>query len=73
VEFIALNDDNGADDALVVDSVQHMLTVVLVADLFDVEPIGVARDIVAVRVRADRGNATGKPWRMPRMKAGRLL
>jgi hypothetical protein len=71
IEFIALNDDNGSADALDTRVVEGCTTIVLVSELFGVPRSTVAQDVVAVRKRAEHGNATGEAWRMPRLKGPR--
>ena len=51
VAWIARNDDEGSPDALEVDTVRGMLTVVLTADLFGVDAERVARDVVRYRMK----------------------
>lgn len=52
VECIALNDDNGAKDALDVDVVASYVSTSVLADVFDLEPVKVARMIVKIRKAA---------------------
>lgn len=54
VAWIALNDGAGDSDALEVEPVSMMLTVTLVADLFDVEEWKVAADVVRYRREHER-------------------
>lgn len=54
IEWIALNDAPGDDDALDVEAVAGYVTTVMVADLFDVENTRVARRVVEYRKRLVR-------------------
>lgn len=49
VAWVALNDSAADDDALEVEAVSGLVSTVLVADIFDVDPERVARDIIRVR------------------------
>jgi len=49
IAWIADNDEAGDDDATVVDVVRGYTTVVLVADVFDVDADKVAADVVKAR------------------------
>ena len=49
MQWIALNDGAGDSTALDIDSVRGMVSVLLVADLFEVESERVARDVVKYR------------------------
>lgn len=51
VEWVALNDGAGDDDARSVDAVAGLVSVLLVADLYEKEPAEVARAVVRVRKR----------------------
>jgi len=51
VEWIALNDDNGAPDAREADAVAGLISTILVAHLFGVERERVARDVVRYRIK----------------------
>lgn len=54
VEYIALNDNDGGSDRLEVDSIAGYISTVLLADLFDVLPERVARDIIRYRLKYSR-------------------
>lgn len=54
VEWIALNDSSGEKTALNVREVSELITTVLVADIFGVEPKKVARAVI--RKRKQWGN-----------------
>ena len=54
VEHVALNDDPGVTDP---SEIVGSVSVVLVSDLFDIEPERVARDVARYRKRAERGGA----------------
>ena len=58
VAWIAENDSGGADDALDPAGVMNLVSALLVADVFNVEPISVGRDIVALREAAGKGGGT---------------
>jgi hypothetical protein len=49
IEFIALNDSGGDDNALVAEDVQFLVTAIMVAEIFDVTSEKVGKDIVACR------------------------
>lgn len=49
VQWIAFNDDNGSKDAENVDAIEHTLTIVLLAEVFEKTPRQVARDVVMTR------------------------
>ena len=49
IEFIALNDNDGAADACYVKAVRGYMTTVLVAETFGVSTMTVARDVVKLR------------------------
>lgn len=49
VAWVALNDPGGDSDALDTDVVSGLITVCLVADVFDVDPIKVGKDVVSFR------------------------
>lgn len=51
VEWIALNDDAGSDDARIVEQVRGYISTLLLADLFGKEPREVATDVVRLRMR----------------------
>lgn len=51
VEWIALNDDSGSSDAHNPEVVESLISVVLVADLFDVPQFNVALDVVKFRMK----------------------
>lgn len=51
VAWIALNDDVGSEDALRVETVADYISTSLLADLFGVDRLKVARDIVIYRSR----------------------
>lgn len=51
VQWIAINDDPGSGDALDVESVRGMVSVLLIADLFGCDPLLVASDVVSERYR----------------------
>jgi len=51
VYWIAMNDSAGDDDALDPQEVAKLVTATLIADLFDLDPLKVGQDIVAVRRR----------------------
>ena len=53
VAWIAYNDGEGDYDARSVAYVQGMISTLLVADLFGVEPERVARDVVRLRSRSE--------------------
>ncbi|MCA9073038.1 MAG: hypothetical protein KDA84_29150 [Planctomycetaceae bacterium] len=53
VKWIALNDSWGDPEALDPESVQHQITVVLIADLFGVLREKVAQDVVKERKKHD--------------------
>jgi hypothetical protein len=50
VQWIALNDGAGDSDATSVNAVRSQVTVLLIADLFEVESSKVAQDVVNYRV-----------------------
>jgi len=54
VKLIAHNDSNGEDTALDVQSVSELVTVGIVADLFDIETTKLAQDIVKERIKASK-------------------
>ena len=51
VQWIANNDSAGNDDALDVTAVSELITTALLADLFDKDPIDVAKSIINYRLR----------------------
>lgn len=51
VQWIALNDSAGDDDALDVESVSGYITTALVADVFGVDATRVGKDVVRARAR----------------------
>lgn len=54
VDWIAVNDSAGDDDALDEGAVQYYVTALLVADIFGVEESKVGRDIVKARLAQQR-------------------
>lgn len=60
VQWVALNDSAGEDTALKVSEVSELITVVLVADIFGVEPEKVARAVIRVRKGWPRKASTKK-------------
>lgn len=52
IEWIALNDGAGDDEALDVQFISEMVSVALLADLFGKEYLDVAKDIVRFRAKA---------------------
>ena len=57
IDWIAHMDSAGDDDALEVESVQHLITAVLVADIFDVPQEKVGQDVVNRRIRIAKEKA----------------
>lgn len=55
IAWIALNDDPGATDALDSNSIKGNVTVVLIADIFDIDPTKVAIDVVLKRLQNKKG------------------
>lgn len=51
VAWVALNDSAGDPDALDPDVVSNLVSVALLADLFDVDQTRVGRDVVSYRAR----------------------
>jgi hypothetical protein len=53
VQWIALNDGAGDRDATDVNAMRSQITVLLIADLFEVESSKVAQDVVNYRIKGD--------------------
>jgi hypothetical protein len=51
VRWIASNDSSGDEDALEVDEVSSLISVALIAEIFDTDSEKVARDVVRARKR----------------------
>lgn len=49
IEWIAMNDESGTAEALDPTRVAELVTSCLIADIFDVEPARVGRDVVRIR------------------------
>jgi hypothetical protein len=60
VRWVAENDSAGDTDALDVGPVSELITTVLVADLFGVDPVRVAVDVIQVRGRERRAGWPGR-------------
>lgn len=56
VQWIALNDGAGDADATNVNAVRSQISVLLIADIFEVEPVRVAEDVVKYRMGDLRTN-----------------
>lgn len=54
VEYIALNDNSGSDDALDVIEVASMISVDLIAFIFRIDLNKVAQDVIKVRLKEKR-------------------
>lgn len=55
VDWIALNDAPGDEDALKPGVISGTISVLLVADLFDKQPLAVAKEVVRMRRKFQKG------------------
>lgn len=60
VAWIANNDGNGDDARLSVDEVKGLVSLLLIADIFDVPSVKVAMDVVSFRAKQDHENKKGQ-------------
>jgi hypothetical protein len=51
IDFIAYNDEPGADEALEINGVYGMATVLLISEIFGVPQKKVAQDVVKLRIK----------------------